>query len=147
MSDQASDQDLPLTGASLTQILNGRRLMGTRCMGCGALYLPPRPLCPHCYQGHMEWIELSGRGRLCAFTVIHVAPTAMIDAGYSRDNPYCSGVVQLDEGPGISAQILGIDVAHPEAIAIGQPVQATFVERGEGEARQVYLAFEPAEKA
>ena len=62
-----------------------------------------------------DWEELGGRGKLVAFTTIHIAPTAMIEAGYSRDNPYCTGIVRLAEGPAISAQILGVDPTKPEA--------------------------------
>ena len=52
------------------------------------------------------------------------------------------------EGPRISAQILGVDVAHPENIKIGTPLTADFVERGSwhfveelAKMRKMYLAF------
>jgi uncharacterized OB-fold protein len=89
----------------------------------------------------MEWVELSGQGKLIAFTTVHIAPTAMIEAGYGRNNPYCTGIVQLQEGPAISAQILDVDATQPETIAIGTPMQVTFVERGEGEEQRTFLAF------
>jgi uncharacterized OB-fold protein len=129
------------TSASFREYLGEHRLMGSRCRSCGALHLPPRPLCPACHGQEMGWEELSGGGKLAAFTTIHIAPTAMIEAGYGRDNPYCAGIVCLDEGPAISAQILGVDAAHPEQIRIGMPVQVAFVERGEGETRHTALAF------
>ena len=66
----------------------------------------------------------------------------MIDAGYDRKNPYVAGVVELVEGPRISAQILGLDATRPDMGWIGRPLRATFVERGEGEKRRAYLAFE-----
>jgi uncharacterized OB-fold protein len=90
----------------------------------------------------MTWEELRGTGRLVAFTTIYIAPTAMIEAGYGRDNPYCTGIVQLDEGPAISAQIMNVDPGRPEQIQIGTPLTVTFVERPEGEKRRTYLAFE-----
>ena len=96
----------------------------------------------------MEWEELSGTGTLVAFTVIGVGPIPMIEAGYGRDNPYCVGIVQVDEGPRIGAQILDVDAAHPENIKIGTPVTVDFVERGSwhfveevAKARKTYLAF------
>jgi uncharacterized OB-fold protein len=89
----------------------------------------------------MAWEEMSGEGKLLAFTTVHIAPTAMIDAGYGRNNPYCTGIVQLAEGPAISAQILGVDPAHPAEIEIGAPLRVSFVRRGEGEAQRTYLAF------
>ncbi len=121
--------------------LDEGQLMGVRCQSCGALYLPPRPLCTNCYSQDLAWEALSGEGELRAFTTIHIAPTAMLAAGYGRDNPYCSGVVQLREGPSISAQILDVDVAHPENIAIGAPLKVDFVAHGEGENVHATLAF------
>ena len=128
---------------SFYQFLSEHKLMGSHCRSCGALHVPPRPLCPACYSQEMQWEELGGKGKLVAFTTIHIAPTAMIEAGYGRDNPYCTGIVQLDEGPAISAQILGVDPGRPEQVQIGTPLRVTFVERAEGEKRCTYLAFEP----
>ena len=132
------------TGAAFYEHLNARRLMGARCTACDATYLPPRPGCVGCADGEMEWVEVDGKGRLAAYTVINVAPTAMLEAGYSFKKPYCTGIVELENGERISAQIVGVDVAHPESIDIGMPLTMTFVERGEGDEKQTFLAFEPA---
>jgi len=85
-------------------------------------------------------MAFSGQGRLEAFTAIYIAPSAMIAAGYGRDNPYLAGVVALEEGVKISGQILDAEVT------IGTSLTALFVERGEGEAKRSYLAFQIAEK-
>ena len=130
------------TSASFYEFLNEHRLMGSRCKSCGALYLPPRPICTACHSEEMEWVEMSGQGKLIAFTTIHIAPTVMIEAGYGQKNPYCVGVVQLEEGPAISAQVLGVDATQPEQIAVGTPLHVTFVERGKGEEQRTYLAFQ-----
>jgi uncharacterized OB-fold protein len=132
------------TSAAFFRFLGEHKLMGSHCKSCGALYLPPRSLCTACYSAEeeMEWVEMSGRGKLLAFTTVHIAPTAMIEAGYDRKNPYCVGIVQLDDGPAISAQILGVDPTRPGEITIGTPLKVAFVERGEGEERRTYLAFE-----
>jgi uncharacterized OB-fold protein len=119
-----------------------KKLMGSRNRDSGILYVPPRPLCPKSYSDDMEWVELSGKGELTAFTVITVAPSHMIAEGYGFKNPYCAGIVKLEEGPSISGQIFGVDVGHPESIKIGMPVQATFIVRGEGNAQRTYLGFE-----
>jgi uncharacterized OB-fold protein len=68
----------------------------------------------------------------------------MIAEGFDRNNPYVTGIVELDEGIKISARILGVDARHPEQIKIGTPMTAEFLEHGEGEARRTFLAFEPA---
>ena len=131
-----------MTGEAFYQYLAEHKLMGSRCQSCGALHLPPRSLCPACYGDEMEWEQISGKGKLLAFTTVHIAPTAMIEAGYGRKNPYCTGIVQLDEGPSISAQITGVDPAAPDQIEIGMPVRVAFVQRGEGKEEKAYLAFE-----
>lgn len=132
-----------LTGASFYEFLSEHKFMGSRCTHCGAVYAPPRPLCPACPEEELEWVELSGQGTLASYSIIDIAPTMMLEAGYGRDNPYCSGVVELEEGPRISAQILGLDLQAPEKIEIGGALQVTFVERGPDEAKKTYLAFEP----
>jgi uncharacterized OB-fold protein len=141
-------KEIPFTIASFDNFLKEKKLMASKCQQCSALWLPPRPICPTCKSHQMEWVELSGRGKLVAFTVIGVGPMPMIDAGYNRDNPYCAGIVEVEEGPRISAQILGVDVARPENIRIGTPLTADFVERGSwhfvdelAKMKKMYLAF------
>lgn len=136
--------DLPFNSASYKQFLTGHKIMASRCTQSGDLFLPPRPLCPHDFSSSMEWAELSGRGRLAAFSIIHIPGSAMLAAGYDRDHPYCAGVVALEEGPHISAQILGVDVHHPETIQVGMVLAAVFLERGQGEEQETVLAFQPA---
>jgi len=129
---------------SFQTYLGEHKLMGSRCSTCNTLYVPPRPLCPNCFGETMTWEEMGGHGQLRAFTVVHIATSAMIEAGYGRDNPYFSGIVKLEEGPSISAQIMGADAAHPEQLAIGAPLNVFFIERGEGEEARSFLAFDLA---
>jgi uncharacterized OB-fold protein len=134
--------DATISYTAYNQFLNQHKLMGARCQDCSTLYLPPRPLCPNCHSENLSWEPLSGSGTLVAFTTVHIGPTAMLEAGYGRDNPYCAGIVRLADGPSISAQILGVDAAHPEGIKIGTPLKAAFIERGEGDAQHSVLIFE-----
>lgn len=135
--------EVPLNHTGYSQHLAEHRLMGTHCRADSSIYLPPREICS---TGHddLEWLELSGEGMLETFTIIYVGPPSMIAAGFDRKNPYCVGIVRLAEGPAISAQILGVDVKHPEQIKIGMRVRATYIERGEGQSHRTLLAFEPA---
>jgi uncharacterized OB-fold protein len=89
----------------------------------------------------MEWVELSGKGKLAGYTVICGGPSFMVKAGYGRDNPYVTGIVELVEGPKISARILGVDAKKPESIRIGASLSVEFLEQGEAEAKKTYLAF------
>jgi len=129
------------TEHSFREYLNQHKLMATQCHDCGKLFLPPRPICPSCYGENMLWVETSGKGKLAAFTSVYIGPTAMVEAGYDRTNPYCAAVVELEEGPMISALLLGVDASQPDQINIGSPLTAAFVERGDGEEKRTFLAF------
>ena len=129
------------TSATFNKFLGEHKLMGTRCTQCGGLYLPPRAICPACHGDQIEWIEFSGKGQLAAFTSIYIGPSVMQAEGYDRTNPYCAGIVELDEGVKISARILGVDAKQPAGIAIGTPLTIEFLDRGEGEQKKTVLAF------
>lgn len=134
----------PFSDISYNQFVSEQKLMGSRCKACGALFVPPRSICVKCYVSEMEWAEMKGKGKLIAFTSITVAPPFMMAQGYDRKHPYCSGVVELEEGPRVDARIEGVDATKPEEIEIGMPLKVKFLHWGEGENRETYLAFEPA---
>ena len=89
----------------------------------------------------MEWVETIGKGRLAAFTVIYSGPPFMLAQGFDRKHPYLSGIVELDEGPRISARISGLDPTRPDEIVIGTPLLVKFEDAGDGDTRKTYLAF------
>ncbi len=128
---------------SFRQYLNEDKLMGSRCKKCGALYTPPRSLCIKCYGSEMEWVKMKGTGRLAAFTCITVGPKLMIDEGFNRTNPYCVGVVELDEGTRVDARIEGVDARNPETIKVGMPLHVDYLHREEGANLTTFLAFKP----
>ncbi len=129
--------------SSYEEFLKEEKLMGSRCKRCGALYVPPRALCIKCFNTEMEWKEMKGKGKLIAFTCISVAPPFMIEQGYNRNNPYCSGVIELEEGAKVDARIEGVDAKNPENIKIGMDMKVKFVHSSVGEHEKTYLAFEP----
>lgn len=119
------------------------QLIGSRCTECGALSVPQCQICKVCHSDQSEIITFEGEGELAAYTVISVPSLMMAEAGYSAKNPYCVGIVQLQEGPRVSAQILEVNIQEPEKIEIGTPLKITTIKRGEGENQVTYLAFKP----
>ena len=118
--------------------------MGTKCKKCGETYVPVRKLCVKCNSVDMEWVEMSGKGKIAAFTSITVGTPFFVEKGYDRKNPYCFSVIQLEEGPMVSGQLVGVDEKNPETINVGLPVKAKFLETElKGETR-IDLGFEPA---
>ena len=134
----------PISDISFHQFLNEEKLMGTRCKKCGTLFSPPRPICIKCYSNDMEWVELKGKGKLVTFTSIYVGPPWMVAQGYDRQHPYCSGVVELEEGTKIDARIEGVDASKPETIKFGMPLTVAYLHQGEGEEMTTFLAFKPS---
>lgn len=70
----------------------------------------------------------------------------MITAGYDRKNPYCSGIIRLDEGPAISGQILGLNTQKPWENKIGIPLEVSFINRVTAEGTKTVLAFRVQEE-
>ncbi len=77
--------------AGFAKHLEKGRIMGTRCKRCGRLYFPPRADCSSCLSSDVEWIPLSGRGKLITYTTAYFAP-----AGFEA--PYTLALAELDEG-------------------------------------------------
>jgi scaffold protein (connect acetoacetyl-CoA thiolase and HMG-CoA synthase) len=128
---------------SYQQFLGEEKLMGSKCKDCGAVYVPPRPICIKCHKSDMQWIEMKGKGKLAAFTCIGIGPAFMIEEGYGRKNPYCVGVVELEEGPRVDARIEAVEPSKPDSIKVGMPMTVKFLHRGESVDKKTYLAFEP----
>ena len=137
----STEQARAFTAASFNDYLKEGKLMGVRCRACGVLAAEPRPMCPACHSSEVEWHEFSGRGRLTTFTCISVVPVSMGEKGYGRNNPYCSGIVTLEEGPRISARIVGVDAANPQNIQSGMAL-ALSAEDMDGD--NPVLTFSPA---
>jgi uncharacterized OB-fold protein len=95
-----------------------RKIMAARCTRCGRLHLPPRPLCDNCYSTSFEWIELSRKGKLVAFTVIHIAPSQ-----FQHMVPYAVGIVQLQNGLRLPGIISGVST---DKLRIGLEVTFDF---------------------
>lgn len=134
--------DFDFTFSAYSAQLAQEKLVGSRCKHCGHFSVPSKIICPVCRSTEAEAHEFSGKGRLAAFSVIYYGPTFMKDYGYGPQNPYVAGIVDLEEGPRVSAQILGLDIAHPESIRIGTPLTVTFIEHGEGDTKKVVLGFQ-----
>ena len=67
--------------------LKNNKLMGSECPKCKNIDLPPRRICSKC-QNETHWRELSGKGKIKAFSAINVGTPVMGQKGYDRRNPY-----------------------------------------------------------
>jgi uncharacterized protein len=140
-----SEREIPFTAFAFQKYLNQGELKASRCADCHKIYLPVRAICPDCGTSNLEWIELSGKGKLAAYTSIYIGPSFMNRQGYGRDKPYLTGIVELEEGPMISARLLGLDPDNPSKIKIGTALAFSGIESGEGENISTQLAFKVEE--
>ncbi len=96
-----------------------------RCRSCGNAYFFPRPFCPHCSSKDVEWFTASGRARLYSY-VINQRPAP----GFQDWTPYVIAVVQLEEGPRMMTNIIGIEPL-PENLPIDMPVEVTWEQQSD----------------
>jgi hypothetical protein len=100
--------------ADFVKHLEEGKIMGTRCKKCGRLYFPPRADCTECLSSEIEWIPLSGRGKLITYTTAYFAP-----AGFEA--PYTIALAELEEGVRVFTR-MGKDVKEDE-VKIGMKVK------------------------
>jgi uncharacterized OB-fold protein len=105
------------TTAPFWQAAREHRLIVQRCTACGAHQFYPRPFCLSCYDLALEWVEVSGRATVYAKTTVRIP---VID---EMPPPYVVAIVTLDEGPRLTANLVGDE---PE---IGDRVSVTWRER------------------
>lgn len=84
------------------------------CDECGRYRYPSAVACPDCLSFSCSWTEISGYGRLKAWTVIHKQ--------YFPDlaTPYCVCVVEIDEGPLLTGNV---PVSAIDALRLEQRMQ------------------------
>ncbi|UCF85746.1 MAG: Zn-ribbon domain-containing OB-fold protein [Desulfobacteraceae bacterium] len=71
--------------------LEDGKVMYTRCKDCGLVFFPPRADCYQCLTSNMEWLEVSGKGKLLTYSTLEYAPV-----GFGDDLPY--SIALLDYG-------------------------------------------------
>jgi uncharacterized OB-fold protein len=110
-----------------------RRLVAERCVPCGHLRHPPRPMCPLCHSLEHELVELSGSGVVYSYALIHYPQNPAFEY------PVIAALVELDEGIRIVSNLVHID---PADVHIDMPVRVAFEETANDMAVPV---FEPRE--
>lgn len=89
------------------------------CNSCNRLWAPNGPVCPHCFSDDFHWKRLSGRGKIASWVIFH----KLYHPGFANDLPYNVAFVELDEGPRLISNIVGV---ASEDLQIGMPVEVMF---------------------
>ncbi|MEE9365929.1 MAG: Zn-ribbon domain-containing OB-fold protein [Dehalococcoidales bacterium] len=93
-----------LTYKEYSEALKQNKLLGLKCKSCGTVTVPPKMVCRSCASPELEVLELKGTGRIQTFTTCNVAPE-----GREDEVPYIIMLVELDEGPWIMGNLIGVD--------------------------------------
>jgi uncharacterized OB-fold protein len=92
-------------------------LVASECTSCGALFLDRRNACARCGARDFATRQLANNGVLRAFTIVHRASPGVAV-------PYVSGIVDLEGGGVVKANIVGI-VPDPASMSLGMKVTLT----------------------
>ena len=93
-----------LTYKEYNEALRQNKLLGLKCRSCGIVTVPPKMVCRSCASPELEITELKGTGRIQTFTTCNVAAE-----GREEEVPYIITLVELDEGPWIMGNLIGVD--------------------------------------
>ena len=98
-----------------------KKLLLPKCEACGEIFFFPNHFCPACLSDDLVWIESSGKGVVHTFTIISRPPSDE----FAADVPYVVAIIELEEGPRMMSNIIGI---APDQVRVGMPVKVVFEE-------------------
>ncbi len=81
------------------------KITGRKCDCCGAVEFPPVYACNTCGETDLEWVELSGKGKLRSIIMPSVLSSR---PDFNEFAPYAFGDVEIAEGVNINAIVRGI---------------------------------------
>ncbi|MBL4865028.1 MAG: Zn-ribbon domain-containing OB-fold protein [Pseudomonadales bacterium] len=96
-----------------------------QCDDCNTVVFYPRSHCTGCTSGTLSWKTASGKGTIYSYSIVRQSYHPF----YKQKVPYAVAWIDLDEGPRLMSNIVGIDDPSKD-IKIGQKVE---VEWEEGE--------------
>ena len=91
-----------------------------RCQTCQHVFFYPRLHCPQCLSDNVPGFRASGKGTLWTYMINH-RPVP----GFEDDAPYAIAVIQLEEGPRMMSNIVGIENT-PENLVLDMALEVVF---------------------
>lgn len=108
------------------ELRNNKRIMGTICLQCNRVYVPPRSTCFRCFNKLDEWVELNGRGTLQSYTVVHYSLPV-----HPLSSPFIYGVILLDGAD--TGLVHFLEEVEPEELKIGMRLIPVFKDQRDGD--------------
>lgn len=72
------------------ELVENKRIMGTKCEKCGTVFCPPTSDCPKCWVP-TTWVEVGPEGTLLHFSIVTLPSVYR-----NRDIPFTLGLIKLD---------------------------------------------------
>lgn len=122
MSDETYDRPRPdyePEAVPYGDALREHRLTVQHCLECGEHFFPPSTRCPGCLSDRLEWLDVAGSGTVWASVTLHRA----YQPAYEGDVPYNIAIVELDEGPKVWTNVVGVP---PSEVVVGMRVAVRF---------------------
>lgn len=118
------------------ELMNNKKILGTKCKKCGKMWMPPRVNCSDCYED-TEWVELKQTGVIMISTIVWFTTSAFIEA-----IPYGVAFIKLDGADTSFNQGIFSENLVPSKIKKGQKVRAVFKAVREGKMTDFFFVPE-----
>lgn len=119
------------------ELRDNKKIWGTKCPSCEAVFLPPKKNCPSCMVEIKEWVEIEPKGTLETYTVVGYDSPVLPKV----EGPVMYGVIKLDGADTGLVHLLG--EVNPDDIQIGMRVEAVFSQETKGNIHDIAY-FKPA---
>jgi uncharacterized OB-fold protein len=86
------------------QAAREHRLALPKCEDCQKFWFPPSRTCPHCLSTNFSFQNVSGKGKIFSFVTFH----RVYRPAFTNDVPYVVALIELDEGPRLLSNIMGV---------------------------------------
>ncbi len=118
------------------ELMNNKKLLGTKCTKCGKTWMPPRINCSECYEP-AEWIEMKQTGTIDISTIVWYTTSAFIKA-----IPYAIGFIRLDGADTSMLQGIFSESLIPSKVKKGKKVRAVFQKERKGKMTDFFFVPE-----
>ena len=114
----------------LRELRDNKRIIGVKCHKCGKVYVPPRIVCRDCFVKMEEFVPVSEKGTLLAFTVTNF-PYTDATTGEPKKIPFTTAFIRLD---GVDSNIVHrLDETDEKKIKAGMRLRAVFSDERTGD--------------
>lgn len=114
-----------LASRFFVKLRDSKKISAAKCPACGLVSVPPRSTCPKCFAKITELVELSGKGTLVTYTVVHYDSSVQV-----VKPPYAVGVIKMEGADrGITHFIGEVDL---KKLKKGMKLEPVFKDKRQG---------------